>query len=171
MIAQSLIQKKWHVVVTKNNQYKNAAALFEKLGYCYYLPLQKQLHYWSDRKKWINVPIFSPYIFLLTNEEERKLLFQSCNFLYFLHSGGKLAIAREEEIDNVRLLCNYSYNVKMEGPIAIKGDLVEVLNGPFSGMKGYVSQENGKNRLLIQILSLGQFASVDIESSWVKVCG
>jgi transcriptional antiterminator RfaH len=170
MVKPTKASGKWHVVVTKTNQYKNSAAILEKLGFPYYLPLQKQLHYWSDRKRWIQVPILSPYIFLFTNESDKKRLFQCSHHFHFLFFGGKPSIAKEEEIERIRLLCDYAVNIKMEGLPPKKGDIVEIVTGPFSGLKGYATQEKGKNRLLIHILSLGQFASVDMDSSWLKVC-
>ncbi len=163
-------QRQWYVIVSKTMHYKRASAIFEKLGLSFYLPMQRQLHYWSDRKKWINVPILKPYIFLFINELEKKLVFQSCNFFHFLSLGGKPAIAKEEEIEKVKLLCNHSSNIRIEQQPIKKGDLVEIIGGPFSGMNGYTSQENGKHRFLIRISSLGQFASVDIDSALLSLC-
>ena len=163
-------QRKWYVIVAKTIHYKKAAAILQKLNFIFYLPTQRQLHYWSDRKKWVEVPILSPYIFLFTNESERKVIFQSSNFFYFMNYGGKLATAKEDEIEKVKLFCNYSTNMKIEQHPVKKGDLVQVINGPLSGMRGYTLKENGRHRLLIQILSLGQFASVDIDSSWLRSC-
>jgi transcriptional antiterminator RfaH len=162
--------KKWHVVVSKAIHYRKASALLEKLGLSFYLPLQRQLHYWSDRKRWVDVPILSPYIFLFTNESERKALFQSSHFFRFLKWEGKLATAKEEDIEKVKLLCNCSTNVKIETSFVKKGDTVKVTGGPLNGMSGYALQENGKHRFLIQITSLGQFASVDIDSCLLQVC-
>jgi transcription antitermination factor NusG len=166
----SKVPKKWYVIVTKAINYKKADEILKKLGFSFYIPLQKQLHYWSDRKKWIDVPILNPYIFLFTDELERKIIFQSCNFFHFLNWGGKPAIVKEDEIEKVKMLCAYLSNVKIEQPTIKKGDVVEVVSGPLSGMKGYTLQENGKHRFLIQILSLGQFASVEIDSNWLRAC-
>ena len=162
------IQNKWYVIAAKAIHYRKAATILENLGFSFYLPIQRQLHYWSDRTKWIDVPILTPYIFLFTNEVERKRLFQTSNSFHFLISGGKLATAKEDEVEKVKLLCHYSTNIKIEKQPIKKGDQVQVVNGPFSGMNGYTLQENGRHRFLIQIVSLGQFASVDIDSNWLR---
>jgi transcription antitermination factor NusG len=161
--------KKWYVVVSRMRNYKKAAKILEKSGVSFYLPIQRQLHYWSDRKKWVDVPILNPYIFLFANEKERTVIFQTCNLFRFLISGGNPATAREDEVEKVRLLCNYSTNLKVEKNPIKKGDLVDVIGGPLSGLKGYTLQENGKHRFLVNILSLGQFVSVDIDSRWLSV--
>jgi len=170
MIASHNIQKQWYVIVYKTMHYTRAANILERLGFSFYLPIQRQLHYWSDRKRWVDVPILNPYIFLFANKTERNLIFQSCSCFHFLTSDSKLAIAKEEEVEKIKMLCNYTAPIKMEACSIKKGDLVKVTGGPLSGMQGYALQENGKHRLLIRILSLGQFASVDIDSSWLSTC-
>lgn len=168
MQETAIILKNWYVVAVKSIPYKKATSILQKLGYSFYLPLQKQLRYWSDRKRWIEVPVLSPYVFIFTSEEERRLLFETCNFFRFLKSDGRLAVAREEEIEKVRMLCNYSSDIKI-GPSHVKqGDKVTIMHGPLAGMCGYAVSENGKNRFLVQIKSLGKFASVDIDSSLLK---
>ncbi|UOQ64829.1 UpxY family transcription antiterminator [Hymenobacter volaticus] len=166
----SITSKKWYVIVSRKLHYKKAASALEKLGLSFYLPLQRQLHYWSDRNKWVEVPIFNPYIFLFSDELERKNIFNSYNSFHFLSHNGKLVTVKEEEVEKVKLICKYSANIKVEQAPIRKGDLVEIIGGPLSGMNGYTFQENGKHRFLVQIFSLGQFASVDIDTNWLKVC-
>lgn len=161
--------EKWYIVVVKKVSYSKAQALLKKLGYSFYMPIQKQLHYWSDRKKWVNVPILRPYIFIHTNLKDRKLLFENTDFFYFLKKEGRLATSSEKEIEHLRMLCSSQQAVSVQ-PCCIKqGDKVEIISGPLSGMQGYTFQESGKNRFQIQIESLGQFASIEIESSRLRV--
>lgn len=161
--------KNWHVVVTRKANYKNAGALLEKLGYSFYIPIQKQLRYWSDRKRWIDVPVLIPYIFILTNPSGRKLLFESSNIFRFITMNGKLAIAKEQEIENLKLICSYSQGVTIRNSSIKKGDKITITHGPFTGMTGYVVKESGKQRFHIMINSLGKFASVDIDSNLLAV--
>lgn len=170
MIVSVSNNDKWFVIVSRSAHYKKAADTLKKLQLTYYLPLQRQLHYWSDRKKWVNVPILSPYIFLFTNDSGRKLIFQSCNFLSFLSCNGQPVTVKPEEVDKVKFLCDHSSNMKMEQVPVRKGDRVEVIKGPLLGLSGYAVQENGKHRFLVQILGLGQFASVDVDGAWLRVC-
>jgi transcription antitermination factor NusG len=169
MHNQSDSPEKWYVVVVKKIPYTDAQPLLQKLGYSCYMPVQKQLHHWSDRKKWINVPILRPYIFLYTTLKDRKLLFENSDFFYFLKTEGRLATSSESEIEHLKMLCDYQSSVSIQPKPVKKGDKVEIISGPLSGMKGFTFQESGKQRFLIQIESLGQFASIEIESSKLKV--
>jgi len=169
MHTQYESSEKWYIVVVKKITYSNAQCLLQRLGYSFYMPIQKQLHYWSDRKKWVNVPILRPYIFVYTNLKDRKFLFENSDFFYFLKKEGRLATSSESEIEHLKMLCNSQDAVSIQPKPVKQGDKVEIISGPLSGMQGYTFQESGKNRFQIQIESLGQFASIEIESSRLRV--
>ena len=170
IMANLQSQKKWYVIVSKAIHYKKSATILERFAVPYYLPVQRQLRYWSDRKKWVNVPILSPYLFLFTTEQQRKVIFPSGNHFRFLTCEWKAVTVKEEEIEKIKLLCSHTADMKIEQHPLKKGELVEIIKGPLAGMNGYAVRENGKHRFLIQILSLGQFANVDVDSSWLKAC-
>ena len=59
----------WFAVYTKS---RNEKKVYERLideGYEAYLPLQKRLKQWSDRKKWVEEPLLRSYVFVKINRE------------------------------------------------------------------------------------------------------
>ena len=54
----------WKVIYTASRQEKKVAVLLERFGIAYYLPLVKKLRLWSDRKKWVEMPLFNGYVFV-----------------------------------------------------------------------------------------------------------
>ncbi len=160
----------WYVLVAKSLTHKRVSALLHKLNLEYYLPVQRQLHYWSDRKKWVDVPILKPYLFLYSTEAGRDILFNTTSAFRFLRFDGKLATASQREIDDIRLLCSYGSNIKLENGQARAGDKVNIVAGPLAGLQGLVLQQNGAHKLQVQIASLGRFASVEVESSYIQTC-
>jgi transcription antitermination factor NusG len=58
------IAKKWLVFYTKSRNEKSAYKNLKKFGFEPYLPLQKVLRQWSDRKKKVELPLFNSYIFV-----------------------------------------------------------------------------------------------------------
>ncbi|NQU85049.1 MAG: antitermination protein NusG, partial [Mariniphaga sp.] len=47
----------WYAIYTKANGEKKLCSSLRKKNIECYLPLQKVLKYWSDRKKWIEEPL------------------------------------------------------------------------------------------------------------------
>ena len=42
----------------------------EEKGIETYLPLKKELRVWSDRKKWVESPLFTSYVFVKVSDRE-----------------------------------------------------------------------------------------------------
>ena len=56
--------KKWHVIYTAPRAEKKVNERLESQGVETYLPLQKTLRQWSDRKKKVSIPLFNSYVFV-----------------------------------------------------------------------------------------------------------
>ena len=66
--------KKWIAVYTKPRHEKTVENELLKKGFEVYLPILKERRKWSDRKKWVEFPLFRSYIFVRT--EIKKSLFE-----------------------------------------------------------------------------------------------
>ena len=58
------MNKKWLVFYTKSRQEKKVRDILLRRGFEVFLPLQKVMRQWSDRKKKVEVPLFNAYIFV-----------------------------------------------------------------------------------------------------------
>ena len=70
-------KKNWWALYTKPRHEKKAKLEIEKKGITVYLPLNRVLRQWSDRKKWIEEPLFPGYIFIHGDAVERHQAVQS----------------------------------------------------------------------------------------------
>jgi len=67
----------------------------------------------------------------------------------------------DADVDSLKIM------VSSEEPVATgtrfkKGDRVMVISGPFAGVIGTFSRYRGKERVIVNIDALGQFAAVDV---------
>ena len=60
-------QYKWYLLYTAPRAEKKVNAELIKREFTTFLPLQKKIVQWSDRKKTIDSPLFSSYIFIYTS--------------------------------------------------------------------------------------------------------
>ena len=58
--------KKWLAVYTRPRREKVVEKEFQKKGFEVYLPMLRQRMKWSDRKKWVEFPLFRSYVFVRT---------------------------------------------------------------------------------------------------------
>ena len=151
--------KRWVAVLVQMNCEKKVASKLDKLGVTNYVPIQKEEHQWSDRKKTIErvvIPMIV-FVYLSSNEEDdfRKLPF----ILKFITYPGSKELATpipDEQIANLKTLLEKAPNqVCFESRVIHEGDKVKIIKGPLKGLEGYVIQENATSLLVLEIELLG----------------
>ena len=158
--------KRWVAALVQMKCEKKVADRLTKLGYEVYVPIQREEHQWSDRKKMVDRIIMPMVVFvrLAQNEEDefRKLSF----ILKFITYPGSKELATpipDEQIDRLKfLLENAESEVIVLDNLRI-GDSVKVSNGPLKGLEGVVAQiGNKKDLVAVRIDGLG-YACVSVE--------
>ncbi len=161
--------KEWYVIITRPRWEKKVGANLTDLGVENLVPLQKQLRQWSDRKKWVEVPVFMTYAFVRCTAKERMKVYEAEGISRFLSIGGVLSKVSEAEIDRINRLLDYGKKIELEklsANIFSKGEEVEVISGNLRGLRGIVSEKpkNGKKKIKILIESLNCFACTEIST-------
>ncbi|MDD3011758.1 MAG: transcription termination/antitermination NusG family protein, partial [Bacteroidales bacterium] len=71
-----------------------------------FLPLRKTLKQWSDRKKWVEEPLFSCYIFVNVNPQEYYQAINTDGAVRYITFEGKPALVPEQQINAVKIYLN-----------------------------------------------------------------
>ncbi len=159
--------KKWHVLITKSRFEKKIANELEKNGFEICFPIRKELRFWSDRKKWIDVPIFKSYIFINIETHNKHKVFGPVGLLKYLAIGKETAILKPNDIENIKLLNESSEPIELSYKDYEKGEKVQILSGNFRGLQGELIENGRKNRIKIRIEGLDCYANIFIEKSVV----
>lgn len=146
----------WYAIYTKTNGEKNIYKnLLTDQIECY-LPLNKKLRQWSDRKKWIEEPFFRNYLFVRVSWLEYFNVLKIPGVVHYVSFGGKPQIIPAEQINNIKkLIEQQEREVVLSRENIEKGQYAEVIFGLFKGMKGEVVKIYGNYRLVIRINALG----------------
>src|SRR5688572_21264628 len=97
------IHDKWFVVVTRPRAQKCVGLRLAKCGFENFVPIQRQLKQWSDRKKWVDVPLFYTYIFIKTTDRHRFGVFDiDFRILGYVKIGGQPIILTEPDLEKIR---------------------------------------------------------------------
>ena len=143
----------WFVIYTKSRQEKKVALELEKMGITVYCPMINQIRQWSDRKKKVEVPLISSYVFVQLKERDREAVFEVPGIVRYVYWLEKPAIVRDEEIAVMKAwLSTQTVEAKVEG--LRRGDRMKVSSGVFEGKEGFV-EEISKNRVLLLLPDLG----------------
>ena len=142
------------MVYTRPRWEKKIATLLDNRGIENYLPLNKVLKQWSDRKKMVQEPLFKGYIFIKISEKDKwdvKLVDGILNYVHWL---GKPAVVKESDIENIKKFLQEFDNVQVVDKLLQKGDAVIVQQGIMMNYKGIIL-EVLHNKAIVNIDSMG----------------
>ena len=159
--------KNWIVVRSKPRSEKIAYAQLKEKGIEAYLPLLKERRKWSDRKKWVEFPLFSSYLFAKIEIKNSIFVLQTHGVSSLVKFGEEIAIVQDEVVNAIKLAIDGGYKLT-PAEYFIAGNAVEVIEGPMRGVKGIVVQLKGKDRLVIKIDAIQQALSIDIDTRFIK---
>ena len=154
-------EKSWFAVYTKPRSEKKVAERFSRLNIENYCPLNKVHRQWSDRKKVIEEPLFTSYVFVHIDSSEQQTVRQTDGVINFVYWVGKPAVVRDEEIDMIKRFLNEFENVKAERTEINPNDLVRIVNGPLLMREGSVLEVKNKTvKVLLPTLGYTLIAEI-----------
>lgn len=159
----------WYVIKTLSRSENKVAKRIDSVGMHVYLPLQKTIRQWSDRKKKIEVPLIPNTLFVETDPKSLNQLYNIPGFHSILKFLGKPALVRQIEIDNLKLLLQDNVEIEKEDFQEFKkGESIEVIRGPLQGVIATSIDEGRTHKLIVEIESMEQRFIVHIPKSCVR---
>ena len=160
---------KWFAVYTHSRAEKKVNERAMKAGFDTFLPLITTVKQWSDRKKKVEVPLINSYVFVHTRKENLNSLLNIPGVLNILKYLGRPAIVKDIEIANLKIVINAVEEVQFIDSIDLtKGEDVEVINGPFSGLLAKYIDVAGKHRVLVEVEALKSCIEVNMPLNNIK---
>lgn len=160
--------KKWFALYTRPRWEKKVAEILTRRKIENYCPLNKVVRQWSDRKKVIQEPLFTSYVFVRVSEPDVTSLKRFNGVINPVYWLGKPAVIRDSEIDTVRKFLSEYSNIKLEKTPVNVHDKIRVLSGPLMDLEGKVLSI-ANNTVKITLPSLGYMMFAELETSNVEV--
>ena len=156
--------KQWYVFYTKSRQEKKVRDLLLRHGYEAFLPMQKVLRQWSDRKKKVEVPLFNSYIFVKDFEHKIADILQTPGVAWNIRHNARPAVLREEEYQLIHRFLATGYFLETPGEVDSfeVGDKARIIDGPLAGLQGTLTGEDKNQRFNILIEGIQQVIQVQI---------
>jgi len=158
----------WYAVYTQSRAEKKVTHRLEEEGLEAFLPLQKCVRKWTDRKKIIDKPIISSYVFVKIRKGDFSKVIRTFGVVKFIMLDGEPVKIPEEQIVNLKILSNSDVDVMVSHDTFLKGDLVEVLYGSLAGLKGELIQTGNKRKVVMRVISSDLNLTVDIQTIAIK---
>jgi transcription antitermination factor NusG len=162
-------KKHWYAVYVKSRTEKKVHLELTYQQIEVYLPLQKRMRKWSDRKKLVDFPLIPGYLFVHITRHDYDLVLQTNGVVAYVRFDGTAAIIPDGQIDMIkRLLRQHEHKIEVSFKDFSTGDAVEVIAGPLMGVKGVLTQMKGKNKVAVQLEKLNLALTVEVPIDEIK---
>jgi len=154
----------WYAVHTRARHEKSIATRLDSQQFTTFLPLVSEVHRWSDRRKVVELPLFSCYVFVKLHPsiEERLRILRLDGVISFVGVGWEGTPIPEAQIDAVRSLLAEQRPCCVH-PFVKVGQRVRVRGGALDGIEGILLSRNGDRTLVISVDAIQRSLAVRID--------
>ncbi len=154
----------WYALHTRPKHEKLVSQRLADCGVTTFLPLINEVRRWSDRKKTLQLPLFSGYVFarFVPNRNERLRVLRVEGVLELVGAQREGAPIPDEEIESVRTLVAKDLAWSSYPYLAI-GQKVRIRSGALDGVEGILVGRNGDRSLVISVNAIQRSLAVRVE--------
>ena len=154
----------WFAVYTHARHEKVVAEEVRGMGITAFLPLVRRVRQWSDRRKVVDFPLFSGYVFVKvpSDNECRSRVLRANGVLGFVGPRGRGLSIPDTEIETVRLLVDNDLPVCAH-PFLKIGQRVRIRGGSLNGVEGILMSRSGEQSLIVSVDAIQRSLSLRIQ--------
>ena len=161
------MMEKWIAVYTKSRHEKVVIQELEKKNIEAYCPIRKERRQWSDRKRWVEFPLFRSYVFVKIELKNSLYILQTMGVHHIIKFQGNISTIPDGIIQNLKSMIDEGFTVE-QVEYFVKGDEVKVVDGPLKGMEGIVVKIKNENKLVLKVAAIHQAIAVQIHPGYLK---
>lgn len=154
----------WYALRTRSRHEKLVRDQLAGLRIEQLLPTVTRLSQWKDRKKEIEVPLFSGYCFARFAWQDRNPVLMVSGVVEIVGGGHHPEAIPDEEINALRTLMVSTLRYDAY-PYLHEGMTVEVIRGPLEGVRGILLRKDKRHRLVISVHLIQQAAAVELDAT------
>ncbi len=155
---------RWYALHTRARHEKAIERRLRDQGMETFVPTTMQVHRWSDRKKKVEVPLFSCYVFIRSalSAEDRTRVYQVESVHGFVGTRGSSLPIPDEQIESIQKVLTQTAPWRSY-PFLKVGQRVRVRGGAMDGVEGVFLSENGDRSLIVSIDAIQRSMAVRID--------
>ena len=159
----------WYAIYVNVKHEKKVVQKLQEQQIEAYSPVLKKLQQWSDRKKWVEFPMLSGYVFVKITLIEKEKVLHCPGVFAFIKFNSLEAKIRDAEIATLKSIEASGYDITQETEGLKLLDEVEITQGQLKGLKGTIVQLQNLNYVQIQLESLHQSIKVKLPQHILKI--
>lgn len=157
--------RNWYAVQTRARNEKVISERLQEQGLTTFLPLVTEVHRWSDRKKKVELPLFSCYVFAKLeagNNDERMRVYRTGGVFGIVSMRGEAIPIPDEQIEALRTVVTQQIPFSAHPYLKI-GQRVRIRGGSLDGVEGVLLSRSGDRTLIISVEAIQRSLAVRVE--------
>lgn len=159
------MNKRWYAIYTRSRYEKRTHALLLERHIEAYLPLVLSWRVWSDRRKQIEIPLMSSYLFVHTdtsNQNEYYNILNTRGVVKFIGFEGRPVPIPERQIQALKLLSKEGIDMQCMDVSPPPGTPVTIDRGPLKGLRGEVVNSHNGRKVIVRIDCIDKCITVNV---------
>jgi transcription antitermination factor NusG len=155
----------WYAVQTRARNEKVISERLLEQGLTTFLPLITEVRRWSDRKKKVELPLFSCYVFVrlvASSSEHRMLVYRTSGVFRIVSMRGEPIPIPDEQIEALHKVVTQRVPWSVH-PFLKIGQRVRIRGGALDGVEGALLSRNGDRTLVISVDAIQRSLAVRVE--------
>lgn len=161
-----LSQAQWRVVRTRSRQEKRVAEHLVALGAEHYLPTARVRRDYGRSSRTVELPLFPTYLFIRCERARLSDLLPTGRVSQVIDAPNQDRLV--EELDQIRRAIEAGVDGFDPYPYLTEGRRVRVRCGAMRGVEGIVDDRRGVSRLVLNVETLGQATSLEIDADLLE---
>lgn len=166
-VGASNAEKNWYALYTRPRFEKKVNEALQLKDLHSFLPVRTVIRMWSNGKKKIEEPLFPSYVFIKSGTKEQYQALKTYGVCRFVGFNGRPSRIPDAQIQAIQHILEQNHVPKPHEYLN-RGDLVEIVDGPLAGMRGFYVEDRGVGRLVITVDAIMQSIAVEVERDFVK---
>lgn len=154
---------------TKPRHEKKVSTGLREKGLHSFLPVRHERRQWSDRQKWIELPLFSQYLFvrIADDAELRARVLRTSGVVRFAGAVGRGTPIPEEQIDNLQTIAEQRIPCVPHDFLKV-GERVRIRGGVLNGIEGVLTAIKNDRSLVVSVDLIQKSIAIRIDGFEVE---
>ena len=159
----------WFAIQTKARHEKRVATQLQEKGVVAFLPILSKMHQWSDRKRQVDLPLFTTYVFVRIGWEQtsRVNVLQTNGVFRFVGVRGMGVPIPDQQIESLQTIVREKVPFAPQ-PFLNVGQKVRIRGGSLDGLCGILSSINDDRSLIVSVDSIQRSLAIRIDGYGVE---
>jgi len=159
----------WFAIQTKPRHEKKVSSELLQKGIDTFLPLYRERRRWSDRYCWVDLPLFSQYVFarVPTSAELRARVLQTTGVVQFVGAEGRGTPIPNDQIESLQAIVDQRIRMTPHESLRV-GERVRIRGGALEGIEGILSAIWNDKSLIVSVDLIQKSVAIRIDGFEVE---